>query len=155
MPTRRLSSGQLLWDLLLVLTLLGGILLVGGCDIIELSENDPRGDLRYSLDKKQLTPGDSTLLRLQNSGSSQIGFNLTCSWADKGTNDGWTDGNLRRADSCFLYIRALEPGETATTQIHIDSSAAEGVYRFSTDVEIEDRRRPIFTETFQIEKEEN
>jgi hypothetical protein len=151
MSTRHLFSTHVLWDFLLALTLLGGIALVGGCDMIGLSENDPRGDLRYIIEAEQLAPGDSTTLRLHNGGSSKIGYNLTCSWAKQRTTEGWRDARIRRADACLLYLRALEPGETATTQVHVDSSATEGVYRFSTDVEIDDKMQPVVTRTFRIE----
>lgn len=155
MSTRRLFSAHVLWDLLLALALLGGTSFIGGCDMIGLFENDPRDGLRYSIEAKQLAPADSTTLRLYNGDSSEIGYNLTCSWAEQKTTEGWRDARVRRADACLLYLRALEPGKTATTQIHIDSSATQGVYRFRTDIESNDKTQPVVTETFRIEPAEN
>lgn len=123
--------------------------------MVGLFQNDPLDDFAYTIEESQLAPGDSTILRLTNGSSSPVKYDICQSWADRRTSTGWTDADIRVSDFCFLLApRSLEPGETASASIQIDSSAVEGVYRFSTDVEIKDSNRSIFTGTFRIEPED-
>jgi hypothetical protein len=135
----------------LATVLIGGLILFVGCDTIGLSSDDPVDDLTYTIEDAQLTPGASATLRLRNGHSSPVTYDLCQSWAERQTSDGWIDADIRVADACILLARrSLAPGDTAFFSVQIDSSAAQGTYRFSTEVGIGDTDRSLFTGPFQI-----
>lgn len=136
----------------LATALIGSLLILGGCDMVGLSEEDPSNDLAYTIEDSQVAPGASATLQLRNGHSSPVTYDLCQSWAERQTMEGWVDADIRVADACFLLARrSLPPGDTASISVQIDSSAAEGTYRFTTDVGIDDTERSLFTGPFQIE----
>jgi len=152
MPSARSRTPRPVLSLPLATTLIGGLLLFGGCDMVGLSGDDPSEDLAYTIEDSQPAPGTSATLRLRNGRSSPVEYDLCQSWAERRTREGWVDADLRVADACVLLARrSLPPGDTTSISVQIDSSAAQGTYRFSTNVVINDTDRSLFTAPFRIE----
>jgi len=139
-------------SLTLITAVIGGLLLVGGCDRVGFFEDDPSSGVAYTIEDSQLAPGASATLQLRNGRSSPVAYDLCQSWGERRTSEGWVDADIRVADACVLLARrSLPPGDTAFTSVQIDSSATQGVYRFRTDVGISGSDYSLVTGAFRIE----
>lgn len=130
------------------------LVLIGGCSLLFDAPGDGHRpgenptDAVFRTDRAVYAPGQTAELRLNNSGSEHIGYNLCLSELKALTPDGTAPAD---GLTCTMILLSLAPGEQATFGYPL--SVRPGTYRFTTTIEhIGGRRQTLSTPPFEVRR---
>lgn len=92
-----------------------------------------------SSDRSSYSPGASAVIRLRNTTSGPLGYNLCHTTLERSVGTDW-----RRVDEdrvCTMELRILQAGATATYEHRLPANLTAGEYRYRTQVEREGAQR--------------
>ena len=116
-----------------------------------LSACGPTGEAMLATEQEVYSPGSELTVRLHNVSFRSLHYNLCYISLQREGPAGWVGVQIREPDeSCPAILLNLKPGEAESTQITLDSTLAEGTYRFSTSVELDGERRAVTSNSIQV-----
>ena len=131
--------------------LLGLTLLLAACAAGNSVESGSL-DIDFDVEPDVVAPGDSVTLELENDTPGSITYNLCASVLEMESGGEWREMSANRA--CTRELRLLAPDEEARFRLQLPSDLAEGRYRFTTGVQVEegDGGRQVPSETFRVRR---
>ncbi len=124
-------------------------LLFFGCSVDAEMENEIE-NISFFTTESQYAIGSTVTLKLTNNRSEKVGYNLCSSQLEQKADGEWVP--VRRNVACYAVLMLLKPNETATYQIRIGNSTnlEDGIYRFKTEILIDESSFTVFTEPFEV-----
>jgi hypothetical protein len=94
---------------------------------------DTSGPIHLVVAASAYAPGDTADVRLANSSTTDVGYNLCSAQLERRAGSGWVVAATVRP--CRLDLRVLAPGDTATDRHPLPPTLAIGTYRLVTHVD--------------------
>ena len=115
-----------------------------------------RATTAFSTDRLHYQPGDSVMLRLENTTDHIIGYNLCTATLEVKRDDKWVSQPSLRI--CTAALFPLQPQESTGEHYPLDASLASGTCRFalkiySLEIDASEKRAnsAIYSNTFNVE----
>ena len=131
--------------------LLGLTLLLSACTAGNSSENGSV-DIDFDVEPDEVAAGDSIRLELENDTRGTVSYNLCASVLEMESGGEWREMPADRV--CTRELRILGPDEEARFRLQLPADLAEGRYRFTTGVQLEEGNRGVQlpSETFRVRR---
>lgn len=130
--------------------LIGLTLLLGAC-VAGGSADSASVDIDFDVEPDEVAPGDSITLELENDTRGAVSYNLCASTLQMESGSDWSDIPSDRA--CTRELRVLGPDEEVRFRLQLPADLAEGHYRFTTGVQVEEGGgggMQVPSETFRV-----